>query len=39
MQVIVVGGGLVGSTLAAKLSGDGHDVVLVEQSADPKTEP
>ena len=32
MQVIVVGGGLVGSTLAAKLSGDGHDVVLVEQS-------
>ena len=32
MQVIVVGGGLVGSTLAAKLAGDGHDVVLVEQS-------
>ncbi len=32
MRVIVVGGGLVGSTLAAKLSGDGHDVVLVEQS-------
>jgi trk system potassium uptake protein TrkA len=32
MHVVVVGGGLVGSTLAAKLSGDGHDVVLVEQS-------
>ena len=32
MQVIIVGGGLVGSTLAAKLAGDGHDVVLVEQS-------
>ena len=32
MQVVVVGGGLVGSTLAAKLAGDGNDVVLVEQS-------
>ena len=32
MRVIVVGGGLVGSTLAEKLAGDGHDVVLVEQS-------
>jgi trk system potassium uptake protein TrkA len=32
VQVIIVGGGLVGSTLAAKLAGDGHDVVLVEQS-------
>ena len=32
MQVVVVGGGLVGSSLAAKLAGDGHDVVLVEQS-------
>ncbi len=32
MRVVVVGGGLVGSTLAAKLSGDGHDVVIVEQS-------
>ncbi len=31
MHVIVVGGGLVGSTLAAKLTGDGHDVVLVER--------
>lgn len=32
MQVIVVGGGLVGSSLAEKLAGDGHDVVLVEQN-------
>ena len=32
MRVIVVGGGLVGSTLADKLAGDGHDVVIVEQS-------
>ena len=32
MRVIVVGGGLVGSTLADKLSGDGHDVVIVERS-------
>lgn len=31
MHVIVVGGGLVGSSLAEKLAGDGHDVVLVEQ--------
>ncbi len=31
MRVIVVGGGLVGSTLAGKLAADGHDVVLVEQ--------
>ncbi len=31
MHVIIVGGGLVGSSLAAKLAGDGHDVVLVEQ--------
>lgn len=33
MQIIIVGGGLVGSTLAAKLSGDGHDVILVEGQA------
>lgn len=31
MHVIVVGGGLVGSSLAEKLAGDGHDVVLIEQ--------
>jgi trk system potassium uptake protein TrkA len=31
MHVIVVGGGLVGSSLAEKLAADGHDVVLVEQ--------
>lgn len=34
MRVIVVGGGLVGSTLAEKLAGDGHDVVVVEQNRD-----
>lgn len=32
MRIIVVGGGLVGSTLAERLASDGHDVVLVEQS-------
>ena len=31
MKAVVVGGGLVGSTLAEKLSRDGHDVVVVEQ--------
>ncbi len=31
MKAIVVGGGLVGSSLAAKLASDGHDVVLVER--------
>jgi trk system potassium uptake protein TrkA len=30
VQIIIVGGGLVGTTLAEKLSGDGHDVSLVE---------
>jgi trk system potassium uptake protein TrkA len=34
MRVVVVGGGLVGSTLASKLANDGHDVVLVEQNRD-----
>jgi len=33
VQIVIVGGGLVGTTLAEKLSGDGHDVSLVEQSA------
>jgi trk system potassium uptake protein TrkA len=30
MNIVIVGGGLVGATLATKLSGDGHDVCLVE---------
>ncbi len=34
MHIVIVGGGLVGSSLAEKLSGDGHDVVLVEQNRD-----
>lgn len=28
MTIVMVGGGLVGSTLAAKVAQDGHDVVL-----------
>jgi len=38
VRAIVVGGGLVGSTLAAKLAGDGHDVVLVEKDRQLVTE-
>ena len=33
MRALIVGGGLVGSTLAARLTQDGHDVVLIEQSS------
>lgn len=32
MRIVIVGGGLVGETLAEKLSHDGHDISLVEQS-------
>jgi trk system potassium uptake protein TrkA len=35
MRIVIVGGGLVGETLAGKLSRDGHDIALVEQ--DPGT--
>lgn len=34
MKALVVGGGLVGSTLASRLASDGHDVVVVESSRD-----
>jgi trk system potassium uptake protein TrkA len=34
MNIVVVGGGLVGSTLSEKLSRDGHDVSLVDQDGD-----
>jgi len=30
MNIVIVGGGLVGSTLAGKLAGEGHDVTLIE---------
>ncbi len=32
MRALVVGGGLVGSTLASRLAADGHDIVVVETS-------
>ncbi len=35
MRILIVGGGLVGETLADKLSHDGHDITLIEQ--DPAT--
>jgi trk system potassium uptake protein TrkA len=34
MNVVIVGGGLVGSTLSEKLSRDGHDVSLLDQDGD-----
>ncbi len=34
MQILIVGGGLAGSTLAGKLSQDGHDVSLVDADPD-----
>lgn len=33
MQILLVGGGLTGSTLAARLAANGHDVVLIERDA------
>lgn len=35
MRIVIVGGGLVGETLAGKLTLDGHDISLIEQ--DPST--
>jgi len=35
MRIVIVGGGLVGETLAGKLASDGHDISLVEK--DPAT--
>ena len=33
MRIVIVGGGLVGETLAEKLANDGHDISLVESDA------
>ncbi|HKJ25594.1 MAG TPA: Trk system potassium transporter TrkA [Myxococcota bacterium] len=33
MRIVIVGGGLVGETLAGKLASDGHDISLVENDA------
>jgi heterodisulfide reductase subunit A-like polyferredoxin len=33
-EVLIVGGGLVGQTLASRLSRDGYDVTLVEKDPD-----
>jgi trk system potassium uptake protein TrkA len=33
MRIVIVGGGLVGETLAEKLANDGHDISLVESEA------
>jgi trk system potassium uptake protein TrkA len=33
MRIVIVGGGLVGETLAEKLSRDGHDISLIEKDA------
>ena len=35
MRALIVGGGLVGSTLASRLSREGHDVVVIESAGGP----
>ena len=32
MEIVIVGGGQVGTTLAAKLSSQGHDVTVIERN-------
>ena len=34
MRIIIVGAGLVGSTLADRLSRDGHDVAIIDKDLD-----
>ena len=34
MEILIIGGGLTGTTLAARLAANRHDVVVVEQNAD-----